>query len=81
MDLVISEILPYTKKSGILIDNFRFANGAAGYCHASIYRTERMVKTQVTVKGVGRRNFALAWMPLDWTPKVGDTVQVPQSQL
>jgi len=79
MVVTITKIEKPFWKAGILRDNFS-GKGFTGDCNACIYRN-RMTRTTVCIKGVGRRGFALASMPLDWTPKIGDTVTIHESQL
>jgi len=80
-ELTITEVNELVWYAGILHNSFTFANGATGTCKASIYRTGRFDTEQVLIKGIGWRNFALASMPANWTPKVGDIVKVHPSQL
>lgn len=80
-ELTISEVNGFVWKAGILHETFTFANSATGTVAACIYRTNRFDVEQVTVTGIGWRNFALASMPTDWSPKVGDIVRVHRNQL
>lgn len=80
-ELTITEVNELVWKAGILHESFTFANGATGTCKAGIYRTGRLDTEQVTVNGIGWRNFAIAYVPANWTPKVGDVVKVHPSQL
>ncbi len=80
MTLTITEILKPTWYAGMLQDCFAFGGGVIGRCNCILYRN-RMTDIGVLVKGIGRRGFALASMPLDWSPKVGDVVTIHPSQL
>lgn len=80
-ELTITEVGELVWYAGILHNSFAFADGITGTCKAGIYRTGRLDTVQVLVKGIGWRNFALASMPADWTPSVGDIVRVHPSQL
>lgn len=80
-ELTITEVNEMVWKAGILHDGFTFSDGITGTCKASIYRTGRLDTVQVLVKGIGWRNFALASMPVNWSPKVGDIVRVHPNQL
>ncbi len=81
MELTIAKITDNIWKSGILHSTFVFTNGATGEIKAGIYRSQRLDKETVTVRGIGWRNFALASMPVEWEPRIGDTVTVHPSQL
>jgi hypothetical protein len=80
MTLTIEKLLPSKWYAGMLMDAFAFVGGATGDCHSCIYRNG-MQSVGVTVRGVGRRGFALATMPLNWVAKVGDVVTIHPSQL
>ena len=80
MQITITQITKPVWKAGILHDTFR-GDGWHGDCNCCLYRGCKMQTTGVTVWGVGRRGFALASMPLDWQPKVGDTITIHPSQL
>lgn len=76
----ITEICKPSWHAGMLQDNVA-GNGFTASCNCSLYRS-RMQATTVTLKGSPfRRGFALASMPIDWTPKVGDVVRVHESQM
>lgn len=81
MEMTINEILPSSWYCGMLMYNFRFDGGATGTTHSILYRHGMQYQVTVTVRGIGRRGFALAGMPVDWVPKVGDVVKVHESQL
>jgi hypothetical protein len=79
--LTIVEILKSVWYAGMLMDAFRFDNGATGTTHSILYRVGMEHSLTVTIKGVGRRGFALAGMPVSWVAKVGDVIEIHPSQL
>jgi hypothetical protein len=81
MTLKVVEILKSVWYAGMLMDAFRFDNGATGTTHSCLYRHGMEHSVTVTVKGVGRRGFALAGKPVDWIPRVGDEVTIHPTQL
>lgn len=79
MELTIARIDPPTWYAGMLQDVFS-GEGWTAQCNCNLYR-DRMTSVCVTVRGVGRRGFALCSMPLSWSPKVGDVLTIHPSQL
>ena len=57
MEPTIAKITDNIWKSGIT-QHLRFTNGATGEIKAGIYRSQRLDKETVTVRGIGWRNFA-----------------------
>ena len=76
--LTITKIEDHTWYAGMLMDNFS-GDGFTGKCHASIYRGCGMIATNITIKLLNAKSIwedrAFATKPLDWTPKVGDTLE------
>ena len=81
MNLTIENVMPFTWPSGILTDNFRTEGGAVGSCNSILYRARMENCTVVVKSALFKRGFAFATMPLNWSPKVGDTISIPASEL
>ncbi len=79
MTITIKTVRKSFWRAGILMDSFS-GEGFSGHCNSSGYRN-RMTCVTVTIKGLGKRGFVLASMPLEWSPKVGDTITIHESQL
>ena len=79
MRVTITKIEKYFWRAGILMSCFS-GDGFRGYCNSLNYR-HKMLSANVTIEGIGQRGFALASMPVEWVPAVGDVVEIHESQL
>jgi len=77
----IAELGPLVWKTGIQHYTFTLAEGGTGDCHTILFRG-RMQSLNMTLKGQQfSRGFAIATKPVDWVPRVGDTIEVHQNQM
>ncbi len=79
MELTITKVGEMSWYAGMLQNVFS-GDGWTSQCNSPLYRNG-MQSTSFAVKGIGSRGFALASMPVDWTPRVGDVINVHPSQL
>jgi hypothetical protein len=79
-EFTITEICKSTWYAGMLQDCFKCGD-IAGSCNSILYRA-KMHSANISLNGAGfRRGFALASMPVDWSPRVGDVIKVHRTQM